>query len=136
MTDRTPKPPNNWRSLAEQRIAEAQAAGEFDNLPGFGRPIPGIDEPHDELWWVKQKLEREKLSVLPPALQLRLDVERTLARISQLVSEQQVRQEVATLNERIHKLSLGASWGPSVDTVPLDADEVVGHWRAKINPPA
>ena len=34
-----------WDSLAEQRIREAQASGEFDNLPGFGKPIPGIDEP-------------------------------------------------------------------------------------------
>jgi hypothetical protein len=123
----------DWQSLAEERIRDAQAAGQFDNLPGFGKPISGLDEPHDELWWVKQKLARENLSVLPPALQLRLDVERTLARIDQLASEPQVRREVAALNERIEKLRLGASWGPSVDTVPLDPDEVVRRWA---NPPA
>jgi hypothetical protein len=65
MSDHVPKPKLPFDTLAEQRIREAQAAGEFDNLPGFGRPIPGIDEPHDELWWVKDKLKREQLSLLP-----------------------------------------------------------------------
>lgn len=136
MTDRVPKQKTNWRSLAEQRIAEAQAQGKFDNLPGFGQPIPGIDQPHDELWWVKQKLEREKLSVLPPALQLQLDRERTLAKIAELRSEAQVRQEVTALNERIRKLSLGASWGPSVNVTPLDVKEVLATWRAGMDAPA
>ena len=130
MTDRVPKQKTNWRSLAEQRIAEAQAQGKFDNLPGFGQPIPGIDQPHDELWWVKKKLERENISVLPPALQLQLDRERTLAKIAGLPSEMQVREEVAALNERIRKLRLGAS-GPSVNVLPLDVTEVVEDWRAR-----
>jgi hypothetical protein len=130
MTDRVPKQKTNWRSLAEQRIAEAQAQGKFDNLPGFGQPIPGIDQPHDELWWVKQKLEREKISVLPPALQLQLDRERTLAKIAGLPSEMQVREEVAALNERIRKQRLGAS-GPSVNVLPLDVTEVVEDWRTR-----
>jgi len=119
-----------WDSLAEDRIREAQARGEFENLPGFGKPIPGIDEPHDELWWVKDKLKREGISSLPPALALRLDVEQTLARIAQLASETQVRQELAALNERIRSGSIGPTWGPSVDVVPLDIAEAVKDWRA------
>jgi hypothetical protein len=134
MTDRVPKQKTNWRSLAEQRIAEAQAEGKFDNLPGLGKPIPGIDEPHDELWWVKQKLEREQISVLPPALALQLDRERTLAKIATLPGEAEVRNEVAALNERIRKQSLGAT-GPSVNVLPLDADVVVATWRASSRAP-
>jgi hypothetical protein len=129
MTDRVPKQKLNWTSLAEQRIREAQASGEFDNLPGFGKPIAGIDEPHDELWWVKDKLKREGISSLPPALALRLDVQKTLARIASLSAEEQVRQEVACLNERIRQASLGALWGPPVDTVPLNENEVAANWR-------
>jgi len=125
-----PKRPLSWNLLAEERIQDAQAAGEFDNLPGFGKPIPGIDEPHDELWWVKDKLKREQISSLPPALAIRLDVEKTLMRIGRVAMEADVRQEVALLNERIHKASFGTTWGPPVDVVPLDADEVVGAWKA------
>jgi hypothetical protein len=129
MTDHVPKPKLPVESLAEQRIRAAQAAGEFDNLPGFGQPIPGIDEPHDELWWVKDKLKREQLSALPPALAIRLDVEQTLQRIAALEKEAEVSQEIAALNERIRKASFAVTWGPSVDVVPLDVDEVVARWQ-------
>jgi hypothetical protein len=122
--------PPAWHLLAEERIRAAQAKGAFDNLPGFGQPIPGIDEPHDELWWVKAKLARENLQLLPPALELRRDVERTLARLAELTNEDEARRELFALNERIRKLSFGAFWGPSVDVVPLDVDEEIELWRA------
>src|SRR5262245_46417979 len=129
MTDHVPKPKLPFDSLAEQQIRAAQAAGEFDNLPGFGQPIPGIDEPHDELWWVKDKLKPEQPSALPPALRIRLDVAQTLARLPALATEAEVRQEIATLNERIKKASFAVTWGPTVDVVPFDVDEIVGQWR-------
>jgi len=135
MPDLIPKPQLNWESLAEQRIREAQAEGGFDNLPGFGQPIPGIDQPHDELWWVKEKLKREQLSRLPPALELRRDLEKLQERLGTIETEYQVRQEVASLNERIRKASLGPVWGPPVDVLSLDVGEVVQQWRAvKVRP--
>jgi hypothetical protein len=118
-----------WDTLAEQRIREAQSEGKFDELPGFGRPIPGIDEPHDELWWVKDKLRREEISHLPPALAIRLDVERTLARLASILCEKQLRQELGALNERIRKASLGPTWGPPVDVMPIDIDELLARLR-------
>lgn len=33
-------------AIAEQRIAEAQENGGFDNLPGMGRPLPIDDDAH------------------------------------------------------------------------------------------
>jgi hypothetical protein len=130
MSDHVPKPQSPWDRLAEQRIREAQAEGKFDQLPGFGRPIPGIDEPYDEMWWVKDKLKREEISHLPPALAIRLDVERTLARLASITAESQVRAELSALNERICKASLGPTWGPPVDVLPLEIDEVVKQWRS------
>jgi len=125
-----PQPAHRWESLAEQRIREAQAAGEFDHLPGFGQPIPGIDAPHDELWWVREKLKREQIAALPPALALRLDVQQTLERIANLASEADVRREVSRLNERIRQQSLGAAWGPPVDVQPLEIEDVLArYWR-------
>ena len=123
-----PQRPLSWNLLAEERIRAAQEAGEFDNLPGFGQPIPGIDEPHDDLWWVKDKLKREQLSSLPPALAIRLDVERTLAALPAIASEAVARAEISALNDRIRKASL-ATWGPSVDVMPLDVENCVAQWR-------
>lgn len=47
--------------IAENRILHAMEEGEFDNLPGFGKPIPDIDEPYDPMWWAKQWIRRENL---------------------------------------------------------------------------
>jgi hypothetical protein len=125
-----PAKPIDYDRLAEQRITEAQKAGEFDNLPGFGQPLPGIDEPHDELWWVKEKLKREKVSALPPALEIRRDVEQTLAAVSGLVSEEVVRRELTALNERIRKAHYAAVWGPPSTTMPVDIEVEITRWRA------
>ena len=126
--------PLAWHLLAEERIRAAQAAGAFDHLPGLGQPIPGIDEPHDELWWVKQKMRLEQLQSLPPALLLRLDVQQTLARIRSLRHEDDVRDEIAALNERIRRGSFAVTWGPPVDVQPLCPDEIVSQWAAKFAP--
>jgi hypothetical protein len=50
--------------VAENRIRAAMEAGEFDNLPGFGKPSPLIDEPYDPYWWIRRKLTREQLREL------------------------------------------------------------------------
>lgn len=117
-----------WAILAEERIRAAQQEGLFDNLPGFGKPLPGIDEVQDEHWWIREKLKREGVSHLPPALALRLDRERTLARLSQLTTEAEVRREIESLNARIRKGSF-AAWGPPVDVVPLETELIVAQWR-------
>jgi hypothetical protein len=121
---------NQWESLAEEQIRAAQEEGQFDHLPGLGQPIPDIDEPHDELWWVRQKLKRERLSALPPALAIKLDVERTLTRVGALSREPEVRRELAALNDRIRTAQRNALWGPSFDVMPLDVEEVVAKWRS------
>jgi hypothetical protein len=48
--------------VAENRIREAMENGDFDDLPGLGKPIPDIDEPYDPDWWVKQWFRRERLT--------------------------------------------------------------------------
>jgi hypothetical protein len=47
--------------VAENKLRAAIEAGEFDNLPGLGRPSPLIDEPYDPFWWIRRKLQREQL---------------------------------------------------------------------------
>lgn len=58
--------------VAENRIRQAMAEGAFDGLPGEGKPIAGIDEPYDPLWWVKSWIRRERIrEVARVARQLR-----------------------------------------------------------------
>ncbi|MCK6459065.1 MAG: DUF1992 domain-containing protein [Planctomycetes bacterium] len=114
----------------DRLIREAQERGEFDNLPGTGKPIPDLDKPHDELWWVKQLLEREEISLAPSTLALRKRVEEAIAGIRRASSEAQVRRLVAELNEEIARANSRAATGPPTDIAPLDADEAVRRWRA------
>jgi hypothetical protein len=123
------KKPINWTSVAEDQIRKAQEAGEFENLPGFGQPIPGINEPYDENWWVKEKLRREQISALPPALEIARDKERSLAAISKLTSEAEVRRELAALNERIRRAHFHCTWGPSCSTLSVEIEEFVQKWK-------
>ncbi len=126
------KPPGvSWESFVERQILDAYAAGEFDNLPGFGKPMPELDEPDDESWWLKNLVKRERLSLLPPSLEILREIERGLGRIWTLAHEREVRRETAALNEKIRKANFAITWGPPSSVVLLDVDDVVAQWRAK-----
>jgi hypothetical protein len=125
------KPPNiRWESWVERKIRESVERGEFDNLPGSGRPLPDLAQPYDELWWLRKKLREEKLSIDPPALTLRKEVDVARLRIAAAGTEADVRRLVAAINERIVDANSHITFGPPSDTVPLDADEVVADWRS------
>ena len=51
-------------SLVERQIREARERGEFDDLPGRGRPLDLSDT--GELWWVRRKLRDEGLDLYDP----------------------------------------------------------------------
>jgi hypothetical protein len=48
--------------IADSKIRAAIEAGEFDNLPGFGKPAAIFDEPYDPHWWIRRKLKREGIA--------------------------------------------------------------------------
>jgi hypothetical protein len=119
-----------WESWIDRQVREAQERGEFDNLSGAGKPIPGIDRPYDEMWWVKQKLASEGVSFLPPALALRKEVDDVLARVMRERSEEAVRVALDDLNARIRHVNRTTISGPSTSISPLDVDRIVSEWRA------
>ena len=126
------KPPGlAWESFVEQQIRAAQDDGQFDGLPGHGKPLPGIDEPRDDLWWLKAKLRREPVTVpLPPQLQLRKDVDDFRAALPSIAEEETVRQLVANLNHRIREINRTTVSGPPTTVAPLDVESVIERWRA------
>ena len=126
------KPPSvGWESWVETQIREAMARGEFDNLPSAGKPIEGIKDPPDDLWWVKKLLKREEVSFTPPTLALRKVREDFLDRLGELRSEEAVRNGVAELNARIREVNRKATSGPPSTLMPLDPDRVVERWRGQ-----
>jgi hypothetical protein len=128
MTERKP-PGMRFESWVERRIREAQERGEFDNLPGAGKPLPGITGQYDEMWWVKQLAERERISTLPPILALRREAEDLLDGLANVPSEAAVRDLVEDYNERVVEAIRRPQDGPSF-AIPrrLDVDEVLAAW--------
>jgi hypothetical protein len=118
-----------WESSAERQIRAAIERGEFDNLPGSGRPIPDLDRPYDELWWLRKKLRDEGFSIDPPALVLRREVADALERIGAATTEEEVLHIVAAVNQRIADVNAHATEGPSSDVMPLSVQQVLSNWR-------
>jgi hypothetical protein len=128
MTEKKP-PKVSWESWIERKIRESMEAGEFDNLPGSGAPIPDLARPYDELWWLRKKLRDEQLSIDPPTLVLRREYHETLAKIADARSERDVRRLVSAINERIIYVNSHTTFGPPSDLVPLNVERVVAEWR-------
>jgi hypothetical protein len=122
--------PSRYESRIERQIREAQERGEFDNLPGAGKPLPGHGSTDDENWWIRDWIRRENLTGLAPtSLKIRKEVEDLSRRLAKESSEQSVRAIVTDLNERILRARRGLVDGPPVVLPALDVDEVVAAWR-------
>ncbi len=128
MTERKPAG-MSWESFVDRQIRDAEERGEFDDLPGKGKPIPGRGEPYNEMWWVQSKVSREGLTLLPPGLALRREVEDYREGLASLPSESAVRTTVADLNEKIVRVNRTSFDGPPSNVYPFDAEEVVRMWQ-------
>ncbi|CCD87858.1 conserved protein of unknown function [Bradyrhizobium sp. ORS 285] len=127
MTERKPLA-TSFESWVEAQIRTAQSQGAFDNLPGAGKPLPNLGDEHDPLWWVKQLIRREQVSMLPPSLELLRKVEKQLAAIGSLPDEAAVRREVAALNAEIARVNATVLEGPPTSLGLLDEDQIVARW--------
>jgi hypothetical protein len=125
------KPPGvAWESWIDKQIREAMERGDFDDLPGKGKPLPDIDRPRDDAWWVRRKLRDEDISVLPPSMQVRNDLDIARKRIAASTDEAVVRSIVAEINEKIREVNRTVIAGPPTSLMPLDVERVVERWRA------
>lgn len=117
----------------ERTLREADARGEFQNLPGAGKPLPGIDRPASEDWWLQQQVARESIGdeALPPSIRIRKEVEGLPAVLDTLDDETAVRDHLADLNARIRKALIGPPEGPPLNFGPIDVDEAVAAWRTR-----
>ncbi|MET8330284.1 DUF1992 domain-containing protein [Streptomyces sp. NPDC005181] len=130
MTERKPAGVS-FESWVDKQIRESEQRGDFSQLPGFGKPLPGIDRPYDEAWWIKAKMQREGVSMLPPALALRKEAEDIRAAVSEARSEAAVRRMLTAVNEKIEAAIRRPPPGPLLNLRPFDIDATVEEWRAE-----
>ena len=135
MTDDPPDTPPGPRERAayiETAIQQAIRRGDFDNLPGAGKPIEGLGEHDDPDWWIRRKIRDEQLTGLgPPALMLRIEHAEFDARLDALARESDVRDYVSDFNRRVIEARRQLLGGPPVVTPTRDVDVEVAAWSRR-----
>ncbi len=116
-------------AVVETAIQQAIRRGEFDDLPGAGKPLPDLGDHHDPDWWIRRKIETEQLTGLgPPALMLRVESDALEASLDQLTRESEVRDALEDFNRRVVEARRQLLGGPPVVTPTRDIEVEVAAW--------
>ena len=137
-----PRPRPDSKAAAAARIAQQQTwvdlqvrqamdRGDFDDLPGAGKPIADLGETHDPDWWLKKLVEREHLAVLPPSVSLRKEDAELDDTLDKLNSPAEVRRHVEDFNERVIAARYRMPEGPPLVTMPRNVDETLAAWTQR-----
>ena len=91
--------------LAEERIRDAIQRGEFDNLPGRGKPLRLEDDRHipDDLRLAYKVLRNA--GCLPPELELKKEISKAEELLSSMKDEGEKYRQLQKLNFLIMKLN-------------------------------
>ncbi|WP_349426916.1 DUF1992 domain-containing protein [Microbacterium sp. LWS13-1.2] len=114
--------------IADMQIRKAIERGEFDNLPGAGKPLD-LSDHDDPDWWLKSLMKREGIVMLPPSIQLRKEDAALDEQLDQLLNEIAVRREIEQFNERVIRARYQLPAGPPLITTPRDIEATVGAWN-------
>jgi hypothetical protein len=119
-----------WR-IAEEKILEAQRRGDFDNLPGKGKPLQ-----LEDLSWVPEDLRiayhvLKNAHVLPPEVELLKDI-RTLEDLLRHVEEGEERRALAkSLRWKVIRLDLLKRRSMSMGGVRDYSQKLVAKFRLR-----
>jgi hypothetical protein len=119
-------------AIVEVAINQAIRRGDFDDLAGAGKPIPGLGTTTDPDWWIRRKIERERLTGLgPPALTLRTEYASLAQRLDEMHAESDVREHLADFNHRVIEARRQLLGGPPVVTPTVEIEDEVRAWRGR-----
>ena len=111
----------------ERLIRDAEAAGEFDDLEGAGRPIEGLDRHYEPAWWAKRYVAKERVNerMISLASRIRESMPRLLASRDEL----SIREKLIAFNVEIDALNADAV---DRDHLPrLDVDRILDARRRR-----
>ena len=131
MTERKP-PGMSFETWVDAQIAEGMARGDFDDLPGAGKPLPVRSPDETAYEWVLEKARKENLDLLgmlPPGMRLRRERDLLPATAAELPSEGAVRALAEDYNRRVELFWRRPQLTP--DAVPglCDVEALVADWR-------
>jgi hypothetical protein len=112
--------------IAEEKIREAMARGEFDNLPGAGKPLDLEDDsmvPQDLR--VAYKVLKNA-GCLPPEIELRKEIVTLGSLLSSLEEEGEKRRALRELNGKLLRINLARKRPLQLEDFPEYRDRVIG----------
>jgi hypothetical protein len=119
-------------AFIETAIQVAIRRGDFDDLPGAGKPIEGLGAHHDPDWWIRRKIETENLTGLgPPALLLRVEDRELDAQLDLIGRAEDVRAVLEDFNRRVVETRRQLLGGPPVVTSPRDIEAEIVAWAER-----
>jgi hypothetical protein len=101
--------------IVEQRIREAQEKGEFDNLPGHGKPLNLDDDSHvPEDLRIAYKILKNA-DCLPPELQEKKEIRQMEDLLASLPDEKERYKLIKKINFRVMKLDMMGRKSPLLE---------------------
>ena len=111
--------------IVEQRIKEAQERGEFDNLPGHGKPLDLEDDSHvPEDLRIAYKILKNA-DCLPPELQEKKEIRQMEDLLASLPDEKERYKLIKKINFRIMKLNMVGKKSPLLEEKQLYYRKVI-----------
>lgn len=98
----------------ERQIREAIERGEFDHLPGAGKPLPDVDRQYDPAWWAKRWVARARREDV--ANELRQIVRTEGPRLRAASDRERAAERARELNTAIADVN---RWLPETEHIPM-----------------
>ena len=106
----------------ESAIEQAARRGDFDDLPGAGKPLD-LPARHDPDWWINQRIasgDIDRQALLPVVVLLRKEFEQRDETLAALPTAQAAREYAEDFTERAHEdrrrnpfqTMIAPAWGP------------------------
>src|ERR1700752_4973417 len=120
-----------FQRIAEQRILEAQRNGEFDNLPGKGKPLE-----LEDLSWVPEDLRigyhiLKNAHVLPPEVELLKDIHTLEDLIKHVEDEDERRALAKSIQWKMIRLDMLKRRSPNLHTVRSYSRKLVAKFQSR-----
>jgi hypothetical protein len=120
-----------FKKIAEQRIREAIENGEFDDLPGKGKPLELEDDSHipEELRLVYKILKNA--NCLPPELELKREIIRLEEMLEAMPDEREKYLQIKRLNFLVMRLNLLRKVPVNFEEKQLYCEQLVSKFATK-----
>lgn len=102
-TDQPSWPEDVGLDPVERQIREAIERGEFEALPGAGKPLPDLDKQYEPAWWAKRWVERSRREDV--ANELRQVVRRETPRLRAAADRGSAEEKAEQINAAIREVN-------------------------------